>query len=135
SIPAPSVIPVLIVPDVRAAVAWLGEVFGFVERLQIGEGHRSQLMYGDAAVIVAEVHGERVAPAGEATHQVLLRVDDVDAVCERARAHGARIVSEPTTFPYGERQCEIADPAGHRWMLSQTVEDVDPADWGGILRG
>jgi hypothetical protein len=36
SIPSPVVIPVLIYPDVRDAVAWLGAAFGFVERLQIG---------------------------------------------------------------------------------------------------
>ena len=32
SIPASTVIPVLIYPDVREAVAWLGAAFGFVER-------------------------------------------------------------------------------------------------------
>ena len=43
SIPAATVIPVLIYPDVRAAVAWLEEAFGFLERVQIGEDHRAQL--------------------------------------------------------------------------------------------
>ena len=33
--PTATVIPVLIVPDVRAAVAWLTEAFGFEERLRI----------------------------------------------------------------------------------------------------
>jgi hypothetical protein len=34
---------VLVYPDVREAVEWLEAAFGFVERLQIGEDHRSQL--------------------------------------------------------------------------------------------
>ena len=52
SIPAATVIPVLIYPDVRAAVAWLDAAFGFEERLRIGEDHRSQLRFGDGAVII-----------------------------------------------------------------------------------
>jgi hypothetical protein len=51
SIPAAVVIPVLIYPDVRAAVEWLGVAFGFVERVRIGESHRSQLSFGEGAVI------------------------------------------------------------------------------------
>lgn len=43
SIPSPTVVPVLTYPDVREAVRWLSEAFGFEERLQIGESHRSQL--------------------------------------------------------------------------------------------
>ena len=49
SIPASTVIPVLIYPDVREAVAWLSEAFGFEERVKIGENHRSQMNAGDGA--------------------------------------------------------------------------------------
>src|SRR5271168_3663696 len=51
SIPQATVIPVLIYPDVREAVDWLSAAFGFLERVQIGENHRSQLSVGDGAVI------------------------------------------------------------------------------------
>jgi uncharacterized glyoxalase superfamily protein PhnB len=128
SIPAPAVVPVLVVEDVAAEVEWLVKVLGFRERLQIPPNHRSQLVYGDAALIVAE----RGAPGPQ---NVLLRVDDVDAVVERAVAAGATVVSEPQSHEYGERQATIHDPAGHRWTLSQTEFDADPADWGGILVG
>ena len=134
SIPSATVIPVLIYPDVREAVVWLGEAFGFAERLQIGGSHRSQLAYGDGAVIVGDVRGDRRPPRpGEVTHSVMVRVDDVDAHCERARAHGAEIVMEPKTFEYGERQYTAEDPAGHQWTFSETVDDVHPETWGGIL--
>lgn len=134
SIPSATVIPVLIYPDVRDAVAWLTAAFGFAERLQIGENHRSQLTFGAGAVIVGDVRNDRRPPrTGEVTHSVMVRVDDVDAHCERARAHGAEIVEEPTDFPYGERQYTAKDPAGHQWTFSETIEDVDPEAWGGIL--
>jgi uncharacterized glyoxalase superfamily protein PhnB len=65
----------------------------------------------------------------------MVRVSDVDAHCEHARAHGARIVMEPTTFEYGERQYTADDDAGHRWTFSQTLDDVAPEAWGGTLVG
>lgn len=47
SIPPHSVIPVLIYPDLRAAVVWLLAAFGFAERVRIGDNHRAQLSIGD----------------------------------------------------------------------------------------
>jgi uncharacterized glyoxalase superfamily protein PhnB len=129
-----TVSPVLIYPDVREAVDWLNAAFGFVERLRIGENHRSQLKVGDGAVIVADVRHDRRPPrAGEVTHSVLVRVDDLNAHCAQAREHGARILMEPTDFEYGERQYAAADFAGHEWTFSETLEDVDPDTWGGTL--
>jgi uncharacterized glyoxalase superfamily protein PhnB len=135
SIPASTVVPVLTYPDVREAVEWLSEAFGFEERLQIGEDHRSQLKFGDGAVIIADVRHERQPPQpGEVTHSVLVRVDDARAHCERARSRGAEILMEPTDFEYGERQYAAADPSGHQWTFSETLEDVAPEEWGGLLR-
>src|SRR5579863_8204688 len=133
SIPQATVIPVLIYPDVRAAVAWLSEAFGFRERVQIGEDHRSQLALGDGAVIIGDVRHDRTPPrAGEVTHSVIVRVEDVDRHCEQARTQGARIIEEPTEYPFGERQYTAQDPAGHQWTFSQTLADVAPEEWGGI---
>jgi len=134
SIPSAVVIPVLIYPEVREAVAWLSTAFGFEERVRIGENHRSQLTFGDGAVIVADVRDERRPPRpGEVTHSVLVRVDDVDAHCANARTQGARILMEPTDFEFGERQYAAEDPAGHQWTFSETLDDVAPDAWGGTL--
>src|SRR6185437_3172603 len=135
SIPAVSVVPVLVYPDVRAAVAFLETAFGFEERVQIGDDHRSQLRFGDGALIVGDVRGDRRPPSpGHETHAVMLRVEDARAPCEHARAHGATILMEPTDFEYGERQYHAEDPAGHQWTFSETLRDVAPEEWGGILR-
>jgi uncharacterized glyoxalase superfamily protein PhnB len=133
SVPAATVIPVLVYPDVRAAVDWLCAAFGFVERLRIGEDHRSQLKVGDGAVIVADVHGDRRPPRpGEVTHSVMLWVEDARAHCERAREHGAQILMEPTDMMYGERQYTAQDLAGHQWTFTETLDDVSPETWGGV---
>jgi uncharacterized glyoxalase superfamily protein PhnB len=132
SVPSAPVIPVLSYPDVRAAVAWLTDAFGFVERVQIGEDHRSQLQFGEGAVIVSDVSGDRSPPrSGEVTHSVLVRVEDARAHCERARSVGARIVMEPTDMAFGERQYTAMDPVGHQWTFSETLADFAPEDWGG----
>ena len=85
--------------------------------------NRSQLRVGESgAAILGDVRGESRAPrAGDETHRVLVRVDDVRAHCERARAEGARILREPVDFEYGERRYEAEDPFGHRWTFSQLV--------------
>jgi uncharacterized glyoxalase superfamily protein PhnB len=132
SIPASTVIPVLTYPDVREAVAWLSAAFGFAESVRIGENHRAQLRFGDGGLIVADVHGDRRPPRpGDVTHSVMVRVDDARGHCDRARAHGARILMEPTDMEYGERQYGAEDFAGHRWTFSETLADVAPEDWGG----
>jgi uncharacterized glyoxalase superfamily protein PhnB len=133
SIPSATVIPVLVYPDVRAAVAWLTEAFGFVERVRVGEDHRSQMRIGDdGAVIVADVRREQQPPTeGTVTHVIKVRVADVDAQLERARAHGAKVLQEPTEYEYGERECDVEDLAGHRWQFTQTLRDVAPEEWGG----
>jgi uncharacterized glyoxalase superfamily protein PhnB len=112
------VTPVLVYPDVRAAVMWLEAAFGFAERVRIGDSHRAQLRVGvDGAVVIAEVGRERVAPDGSGTtHLIKVRVPDVDEAFARARDQGARVVEDLSTWEYGERS---------------GVLDVEPEEWGG----
>lgn len=125
SFPPATVVPVLSYPDVRAAVAWLSAAFGFVERTRIGESHRAQMSIGaDGAVIVAGLRGEVPVQVHGATHLIRVRVEDVAAQFERARAHGARVHEPPTDREYGERDCTLEDLAGHRWQFAETVRDV-----------
>ena len=144
SMPAGAVIPELAYPDVRDAVEWICLAFGFTERLRIGD-HRSQLSFGGGSVIVTDhwvdpgisssegSDSHPRVPAGGVNHSVMVRVADVDKHHERAKQFGARIVSPPTDYPYGERQFGVEDLGGHRWTFSQTIADVYPESWGGTL--
>jgi hypothetical protein len=40
---------------------------------------------------------------------------------------------EPIDFEYGERQYSAEDLARHQWTFSETLDDVAPEAWGGIL--
>ncbi len=134
SIPPYSVLPVLAYDDVRAAVEWLTRVFGFAERVQIGD-HRAQLSTGGGAVIAADATHGRRSPAAEdgVTQSVMIRVQDVDAHYRAASAAaGAQVTSEPTDYSYGERQYSVRDPAGHLWTFTESVADIAPETWGGV---
>jgi PhnB protein len=136
SAPHARVVPVLTVSDVRAAVAWYERTFGFVEHVRIGEGHRAQLgLPGGAAaeLIVAEVRPGRRLPTADRSHQILLKVEDVAATLARATASGATIADDLRDQPYGERQAGVTDPYGHQWVLTQTLVDIAPEDWGGQM--
>ena len=132
SMPRSPLIPELVYPDVRAAVAWLRDAFGLEQRWTAGD-HRAQLAVGDAAIVVmTDDGGERSTPGtAPVMHGVMVRIEDVDSHHDRAQRNGARILDPPTDFPYGERQYVAEDLAGHRWTFSETIADVAAEDWGG----
>jgi uncharacterized glyoxalase superfamily protein PhnB len=129
SVPTVTVIPVLAYEDAGKASVWLCSAFGFRERLRIGD-HRAQLVFGDGAVILTQRH---FSPDSHTCHEVHVRVADVDSHCEHARKHGARILREPESYPFGERQYTAEDPGGHQWTFSQSISDVAPEDWGATV--
>lgn len=124
SMPRAAVIPQLDYPDLNAAADWLVKAFGFTVRLRIG-AHRIQMNVGDGAVVLTE------PGRGTPRASIMVRVEDVDAHFERAKAAGARIHQPPESYPYGERQYAAEDPAGHIWTFSRSIADVEPESWGG----
>ena len=129
SIPDSAIIPELAYPDVAEAVAFLSLAFGFVERLRIFD-HRAQMTFDGGAIVVMD-GGGTTRPSG---HRVMVRVPNARAIHDRAKATGAKILSEPSDQPFGERQFSVEDPGGHVWVFTETIADVDPASWGGELR-
>jgi len=133
--------------DAGAAIDWLCSAFGFEVRLRIeGEGGRiehSELTFGEGLIMVGSAGEQReradrgfcVSPRatdGKNTQSLCVCVDDVDAHCARARAAGARIVSEPETKDYGEeywsdRTYEAVDAEGHHWWFMQRVREPAPS--------
>jgi uncharacterized glyoxalase superfamily protein PhnB len=124
SMPSSSVIPILVYVDVEKAIQWLSEAFGFVERWR-AEGHRAQLAYGNGALII--IRGQ----PGFAPGAIMIRVPDLDAHYAQAVKKGAKILSTPQDYPYGERQYNAEDIGGHKWTFSMSIADVAPEEWGG----
>lgn len=127
SMPPSVIIPELPYPDVRQAVDWLCRCFGFSERLGSGK-HRAQLVYGQGAVVLTALGEGPVA-----SHSLMVRITDVDSHHARLVRLGVRILHPPADYPYGERQYTAEDLGGHHWTFSQTIQDVDPGAWDGVL--
>ena len=125
--------------DPAAAIDFLERAFGFETRIRIdaedGGIEHSELMFGEAVVMVSgtvrrgQASPDAGSPAslgGRNTASLFLYVDDADAHCARARAAGARVVTEPTDSDYGEgywADCgyEARDLEGHRWYFAHRV--------------
>jgi uncharacterized glyoxalase superfamily protein PhnB len=128
SMPPGIIIPELAYKDVISAAGWLCRTFGFTERLRIAS-HRVQLSMGSESIVAIEWQsGEAASPAG---HSLMVRVPDVEQHFEQVRQSGAKILSTPETFPFGERQYTVEDIGGHCWTFTQSVADVAPEEWGG----
>jgi uncharacterized glyoxalase superfamily protein PhnB len=131
------VVPMIAYEDGNAAMDWLVEAFGFVEadRRISPEGRltHGELEVGDAIIMLAtptpdyqgpKHHRENCEAARKWSRVpyiidgVLVQVDDVEAHCERARAAGAVILSEPETTDDGRRY-RVEDLEGHRWMFEE----------------
>jgi uncharacterized glyoxalase superfamily protein PhnB len=129
-----SVVPELVYPDVPQAIAWLCDTFGFLELWRAGE-HRARVGFGNGVLILADADPQygRTSPdsGGLRSHAVMVKVADVDAHHRHAMHRGARILSAPADYSYGERQYSAADLAGHHWTFTQAITDLAPEDWGG----
>ena len=96
---------------------------------------------GGGAMIVAEyIDRDRPPMRGSdhVSHQIMVRIANVQAHYEHATNCGADILQPPVDHMFGERQYVVRDIGGHRWTFSQTITDSNPADWGGddvVLKG
>ncbi len=132
------VVPMVSYEDCAAAADWLVRAFGFEEEERIdeaGEITHVTLRAGDGVIYLGKpgagyVNPKRLREESQTVARmyevpwvidgVWVLVDDVDAHCERARAAGARILSEPEAGPVG-KQYRVEDHEGHRWMFGQPV--------------
>lgn len=115
------------------AIAWLAKAFGFAESYRYGEpAAGAQMLLGKACIMARQAKAGQKSPAqlGYGTQSLTVFVDDVDALFERAKLAGARILEPPHETEYGEYQCGFEDLDGHHWLFSRHAHDVSPEEWG-----
>ena len=121
----PPVVPLLVYRDIERAHEFLVRAFGFepglIERTESGEIVHGEV-HADSQVIwlhqVIEDDGwvsQESTPV--TTGELVVRVDDVDAHCEHARAEGAEIEYGPQDQPYGVREYGARDLERRRWAF------------------
>ncbi len=122
--PLVKVAPEFFVRDVAAAVRFYVDKLGFVALRQ--EADFAVVAVGEAHVLLAH---ESIAPdsaqlaatARGAGVNIRIMVDDVDAVHQRAKANGVRIVHDIGDRYYGLRDFILADPDGFMLRFAQAI--------------
>ena len=125
---SPTIKPYLLYEDVEAALGFLQRAFGFEEVMRTtgpaGDVNHAEARLGDCTIFLGDPGGDYRNPARLGAATVLVVVDDVedvDALCDRAREAGAEITEPPMDQEYGARRFGVRDPEGHGWFFSQPL--------------
>lgn len=137
------VTPYLTATDAAAALEWYAEAFGAVEQYRVvgddGRLGHAELTIGTARLMLSDEYPEygvrSPATLGGTATALHLSVPDVDGLFARAVAAGATSLQEPADQPHGARTGTVLDPFGHRWMLSQSIEELDLATYAERAEG
>jgi uncharacterized glyoxalase superfamily protein PhnB len=127
----PPISPLIFYRDAKAALDFLERAFGFETRMVVDDGQggviHSESEYEGCVVMVCGPPPAKYASpldlGGKATGSIHVQVaEGIDAICERARAAGAKIEREPADQAYGDRVFTCLDPEGHSWSFGQTIQ-------------
>lgn len=120
----PTFYPTIRYRDADAALAWLGEAFGFVphavHRDDDGTIAHAELAFGEGLVMLGAV-----PPAGAANRleyeqgvtSTYAYAEDPDPLHARAIAAGAVEAAPLRDTDYGSREFSVRDPEGHVWSF------------------
>ena len=131
-----SVTPYLIIKGAADAIEYYKNVFGATEIVRMAQpdgriGH-AELKIGNSHIMLAdefpEMEHRGPLSLGSSPVSILLYVEDVDKVVERAVAAGAKILKPVQDQFYGDRSGFIQDPFGHLWGVATHKEDVSPQE-------
>ena len=120
----PTMFPYFSYRDANAALEWLESAFGF-ERVvaypdENGSIVHAEMRFDGGALMMGTGEPPQVLDPGAVSpngHGVYVRVEDVDAHHERAKAAGARVVYPPQDTEFGTRRYRVLDLEGYEWSF------------------
>ena len=122
----------LSVRDAAKAIDFYKRAFGAEEVMRLQEpggkiGH-AEISIDGVVVMLSDEYPDygAVGPqtVGHTTVSILIYVENVDAMAERAVKAGATLLRPVKTEFYGERVATLKDPFGHKWSFQSRVEDL-----------
>jgi PhnB protein len=131
-----SVTPYLIINGASEAIEFYKKAFGATELFRMAQpngkiGH-AEIKIGDSPIMLADEVSEMghsgPQTLGGSPISILLYVEDVDAVFNRAIAEGAQQQRPVEDKFYGDRSGSLVDPFGHIWHIATHTEDVTPEE-------
>jgi PhnB protein len=131
-----SVTPYLYIKGAASAIDYYKNVFGAKEHVRMpgpnGRIMHAELQIGDSMIMLADenlqIDAKSPATLGGVASSLLLYVENVDAVTQKAVTAGAKLVRPVQDQFYGDRSGTISDPFGHVWTIATHVEDVSPEE-------
>lgn len=131
-----SITPYLMFSGAAKALDYYKKVFGATEimRMEAPDGKigHAEIRIGDSVIMLADEAPEMKAlspkTVGGTPVGLMLYVENVDDVFERAVAAGGKAIQPLEDKFYGDRSGTLVDPFGHMWMLATHKEDVSPEE-------
>ena len=131
-----TVTPYLIIKNAADALEFYKQAFGATELFRMAQpdgkiGH-AEIKIGDSPIMLADEFPEMGYKSpqslGGSPVSIMIYVEDVDAVFDRAVAAGATVQQPVQDKFYGDRIGTLVDPFGHVWHVSTHKEDVSPEE-------
>ncbi len=120
------------VHDPDAALAFYRDALGLEVRNDVAADGFRWVTVGapgqDVDIVQSQPHGGRSQQEGDellslvtkgAMQAAIFRTDDLDTTFEKVQASGAEVLQEPTSQPWGSRDCAFRDPSGNLVRIAQ----------------
>ena len=127
-----SVTPYLIVRGAAAAIDYYTKAFGAKELFRFpapdGKIGHAEIKVGDAPIMIADEYPDMgyqgPQSLGGSPVSLMIYVEDVDTVFNRAVESGGTVKEALQDKFYGDRMGTVVDPFGHIWHVATHKEDV-----------
>ena len=127
-----SVTPYLIINGAADAIEFYKKAFGATELFRFpapdGKIGHAEIKIGDSPIMLADEFAEMgykgPQALGGSPVSLMIYLEDVDAVFNRAVEAGASVKEAVQDKFYGDRTGTLTDPFGHVWHVATHKEDV-----------
>ena len=126
-----SVTPYLIIKGAADAIEFYKKAFGATELMRFPMGDKighAEIKIGDSPIMMADEYPEMgykgPKALGGSPVSIMLYVEDVESVFNRAVTAGATVKESVQDKFYGDRSGTLQDPFGHVWHIATRKEDV-----------
>ena len=124
--------PYLIIRGAADAIEFYKKAFGATELFRFpapgGKIGHAEIKIGDSPIMLADEYPEMgykgPQSLGGSPVSLMIYVEDVDTVFNRAVTAGASVKEAVQDKFYGDRTGTLTDPFGHVWHVSTHKEDV-----------
>lgn len=124
--------PYLIIKGAADAIEFYKQAFGAAELFRFpapdGKIGHAEIKIGDSPIMLADEYPDMgykgPKSLGGSPVSLMIYVEDVDTVFNRAVAGGATVKEAVSDKFYGDRIGTLVDPFGHIWHVSTHKEDV-----------